>query len=307
MKSLNQSFCHEQYFTATLAWGVNLPAHLVIVKGTEFFDGKHSRYVDYPVTDVLQMMGIAGRPQFDDHGVACVFVESSKKNFYKKFLYHPLPVESCLGPRMSENLNAEIAIGTVNSVEDCIGYLDWTYYARRARMNPSYYGAQSSSDDDLANFLHETVINCLNELKEYGCILVDEDTNIVTPTHLGIAASRYYLNPRSPRQMQDGIIYTRKFMNVSGPDLYRDSPKASGTATLFFHNQLEEVSIASILYALVHTHEFAELPVRHNEEHLNYDLNEDLPWGPLRPTIGKTTIIKVDDFDEDIMADPHTK
>ena len=40
--------------TATLAWGVNLPAHLVIVKGTEYFDGKQSRYVDYPLTDVLQ-------------------------------------------------------------------------------------------------------------------------------------------------------------------------------------------------------------------------------------------------------------
>lgn len=38
--------------TATLAWGVNLPAHLVIVKGTEYFDGKSSRYVDYPLTDV---------------------------------------------------------------------------------------------------------------------------------------------------------------------------------------------------------------------------------------------------------------
>lgn len=48
--------------TATLAWGVNLPAHLVIVKGTEYFDGKISRYVDYPLTDVLQMVGRAGRP-----------------------------------------------------------------------------------------------------------------------------------------------------------------------------------------------------------------------------------------------------
>ena len=52
--------------TSTLAWGVNFPAHLVIVKGTEFFDGKTKRYVDFPVTDVLQMMGRAGRPQFDD-------------------------------------------------------------------------------------------------------------------------------------------------------------------------------------------------------------------------------------------------
>jgi hypothetical protein len=29
--------------TSTLAWGVNTPAHLVIVKGTEFFDGKTKR------------------------------------------------------------------------------------------------------------------------------------------------------------------------------------------------------------------------------------------------------------------------
>ena len=30
--------------------GVNFPAHLVIVKGTEFFDKKTNRYVDMPVT-----------------------------------------------------------------------------------------------------------------------------------------------------------------------------------------------------------------------------------------------------------------
>ncbi len=48
--------------TSTLAWGVNYPAHLVVIKGTEFFDGKTHRYVDFPVTDVLQMMGRAGRP-----------------------------------------------------------------------------------------------------------------------------------------------------------------------------------------------------------------------------------------------------
>lgn len=61
--------------TSTLAWGVNLPARLVIIKGTEFFDPKTSRYVDMPVTDILQMIGRAGRPGFDDKGIACVFVE----------------------------------------------------------------------------------------------------------------------------------------------------------------------------------------------------------------------------------------
>ena len=29
--------------TSTLAWGVNFPAHLVIIKGTEFYDAKTHR------------------------------------------------------------------------------------------------------------------------------------------------------------------------------------------------------------------------------------------------------------------------
>jgi len=36
--------------TSTLAWGVNFPAHLVIIKGTEFFDAPTRRYVDFPIT-----------------------------------------------------------------------------------------------------------------------------------------------------------------------------------------------------------------------------------------------------------------
>lgn len=50
--------------------------------------------MDYPITDVLQMIGRAGRPQFDQHGVAVVFCHDIKKHFFKRFLYEPFPVES---------------------------------------------------------------------------------------------------------------------------------------------------------------------------------------------------------------------
>lgn len=54
--------------TATLAWGVNLPAHAVVIKGTEIYNAKQGGFVDVGILDVLQIFGRAGRPQFDTSG-----------------------------------------------------------------------------------------------------------------------------------------------------------------------------------------------------------------------------------------------
>ena len=47
--------------TSTLAIGVNLPAHLVIIKSTKHYSS--SSYIDYSTSQILQMIGRAGRPQ----------------------------------------------------------------------------------------------------------------------------------------------------------------------------------------------------------------------------------------------------
>jgi len=112
--------------TATLAWGVNLPCHLVIVKGTEYFDGKTKRYVDFDITDILQMSGRAGRPQYDDTGVAVILVHDTKKHFYKKFMFEPFPVESNLPEVLSDHFNAEVVGGSIASTQDALDYLTWT-------------------------------------------------------------------------------------------------------------------------------------------------------------------------------------
>ena len=48
--------------TATLAWGVNLPAHAVIIKGTLVYDSNRGGFVHLSVLDVLQIFGRAGSP-----------------------------------------------------------------------------------------------------------------------------------------------------------------------------------------------------------------------------------------------------
>lgn len=93
------------------------------------------------------MIGRAGRPQFDDHAVACILVHEPKKNFFKKFLYEPFPVESKLPGSLHNHLSAECAGGAIKSRKDAVDYLTWTFFFVRLLANPSFYGLQDTSTD----------------------------------------------------------------------------------------------------------------------------------------------------------------
>jgi replicative superfamily II helicase len=43
--------------TATLAWGVNLPAYAVIIKGTNVYDSEKGAFIDLSILDVMQIFG----------------------------------------------------------------------------------------------------------------------------------------------------------------------------------------------------------------------------------------------------------
>jgi len=45
--------------TSTLAWGVNLPAHAVVIKGTQVYDSSKGAFVDLSVLDVLQVSSLS--------------------------------------------------------------------------------------------------------------------------------------------------------------------------------------------------------------------------------------------------------
>ncbi|XP_037079390.1 activating signal cointegrator 1 complex subunit 3-like [Pollicipes pollicipes] len=231
--------------TATLAWGVNFPAHLVVVKGTEYFDGKQKRYVDFPITDVLQMMGRAGRPQYDDHGVAVVLVHDAKKHFYKSFLYEPFPVESSLLEVLPDHLNAEIVAGTLQSKQDAIDYLTWTFFFRRVLRNPTYYDLESLEGDAVNRYLSEVVDRAVSTLELSHCVEVDMDNRDLYPTVLGRIASFYYLSHR--------------------------------TMELFHARLSADTSDAELLTVLTDAHEYDEIPVRHNEDNTNSELAKTCP------------------------------
>ena len=68
--------------TATLAWGVNLPAHTVIIKGTQIYNPEKGRWVELGALDVLQMLGRAGRPQYDSKGEGILITSHSELQYY---------------------------------------------------------------------------------------------------------------------------------------------------------------------------------------------------------------------------------
>ncbi|CAH8267101.1 unnamed protein product [Arabidopsis lyrata] len=54
--------------TTTFAWGVNLPAHTAIIKGTKVYNPEKGAWMELNPLDVMQMLGRAGRPKYDQHG-----------------------------------------------------------------------------------------------------------------------------------------------------------------------------------------------------------------------------------------------
>lgn len=238
--------------TSTLAWGVNLPAHLVIVKGTQFFDAKIEGYRDMDLTDVLQMLGRAGRPQFDTSGIARIFTQDSKKEFYKHFLHTGFPVESSLHKVLDNHLGAEVSSKTIATKQDALDYLTWTFFFRRLHKNPSYYGLEISSDEHntrvaqqmVNNYMISIVDKSLSELSESKCLELHPNGD-VNPTPLGKIMSYYYLSHHTIRYL---VAHAKR--NAS------------------FEDVLSWMSCAA---------EYDELPVRHNEDLINSQMSSLLP------------------------------
>jgi activating signal cointegrator complex subunit 3 len=80
--------------TATLAWGVNLPVHSVIVKGTDVYNPEKGGIVDLSILDVQQIFGRAGRPQFDSSGEATLITTHDALQRYLDKLVRAVPIES---------------------------------------------------------------------------------------------------------------------------------------------------------------------------------------------------------------------
>ncbi|CAO1621141.1 unnamed protein product [Sympodiomycopsis kandeliae] len=196
--------------TSTLAVGVNLPAHSVIICGTQRYEG---RWVELPDLDVLQMLGRAGRPQFDQTGVAVIMTEQSRVEHYQQMASGQTAIESSLHEELIEHVNSEIGLREDCTEEDLQIWLDSTFLAVRLRKNSSYYKAADgsgdlASDERLSNIFADALAKlCSNGLVSRGGVgghvLLSTEEGKTLTTHMVSFATMMELLKLENASMRD--------------------------------------------------------------------------------------------------------
>ena len=158
--------------TYSLCWELTVTAYIVVIMDTLRYNGQERRYMDYSIPDMLQMMGRACRPSVDQSAKCLVYCHTPKKEFYKKFLYEPLPVESGLNHTLNDHLNAEVVSKTIENKQDCIDWITWTFFYRRLTQNPNFYNLQGVTGNIINDYLSELIEKTVTELDESKCILI---------------------------------------------------------------------------------------------------------------------------------------
>jgi hypothetical protein len=108
------------------------------------------------------MVGRAGRPQFDDSGVAVIMTEACTRDKYLKMSSGALKIESHLHSALLEHLNTEISLGTVASETEALHWLTTTFLWSSV--------PQDSTEEAQRAALQLKVKHCLDILHNKGFI-----------------------------------------------------------------------------------------------------------------------------------------
>jgi helicase len=171
--------------TTTLAYGINMPAHTVLVRDISRYDGGASGMLG--VNEVTQLFGRAGRPQYDKEGRAFVIASTKERieELYKGYLIGELePLESSLGilPVLRTHILAFVAERFLNTKKAMLDFL-----------LKSLYGFQYKNKQHISNLIDEI----LEELSEWG--FVARTGSSYSATTIGRRVSELYIDPLSAR------------------------------------------------------------------------------------------------------------
>ncbi|KAF8798145.1 P-loop containing nucleoside triphosphate hydrolase protein [Phlegmacium glaucopus] len=177
--------------TSTLAVGVNLPAHMVVIKGVKTFQNNAS--VEYSDLDIMQMLGRAGRPQFDKEGIAVIMCESELEQKYKALVQGKTILESSLHINLAEHLNSEIGLGTITDVNTAKFWLRASFLYQRIQRNPGYYALSLDGKKSVRESVDDLVMQSIVQLEKTELVNHDGSNGKLTSTEFGEIMSKLYI------------------------------------------------------------------------------------------------------------------
>jgi helicase len=187
--------------TPTLAAGVNLPGHTVIIPSLYRYTAMGM--VRIPVSEYKQQIGRAGRPKYDTEGRSLVVArsESERDELMGEYVNGRIEAaESKLGvePVLRMHMLALIASGFVFDLASAESFFGKTFYALQ-------FGEMK--------MLFRKLQSVLQQLEEMG--FVESDEKGIKATPLGNRVSELYLDPQSAFDLINGLKATAKFTPFS--------------------------------------------------------------------------------------------
>ncbi|KAJ8469377.1 hypothetical protein ONZ45_g16911 [Pleurotus djamor] len=183
----------------TLAVGVNLPAHMVVIRGVQTF--QNNMAVEYSDLDIMQMLGRAGRPQFDKDGIAIILCETELEDKYRALAQGQTVLESSLHSNLSEHLNSEIALGTITNLDSAKTWLRGSFLFQRIKQNPNYYSLGKEDDQTWEQRVDDLVMQSIERLQETQLVEYDAWNSRggggLASTDYGDIMSKFYIRQKT--------------------------------------------------------------------------------------------------------------
>ena len=140
-------------------WALPVRAAVVVVMGTQYFtlhnDGAERRLRSYTLEELVHMQGRAVRHA--DMGHFHLFCQAEDKDTYMRFLEGGLPLESRLlgSDQLRQWYKHHRDRGHIRNKQEGVQALSWTFLARRATSNPTYYDNTGTRDECLSRIVDE--------------------------------------------------------------------------------------------------------------------------------------------------------
>ncbi len=184
--------------TTTLALGINLPAHTVLVKDVYRYNGSGSAKME--INEMVQLFGRAGRPRYDTEGRALLIAPN--KNAIKElaseyFNAELMPIDSAIGivPVLRTHILAFIAESLLNTREAISKFLMKTFY-----------GYQYND----ADAVRDIVDSVIHDLISWGFA---EENGSIRATRIGKRVSELYIDPMTAKWLIEMLNVERDEMD----------------------------------------------------------------------------------------------